>query len=155
MIVVQTSPSSDDYQITIGCNVFGGHYRNNVAGLMAGGKETTLGYRPGVTYEACLSAFSLRVRCLLVTIFNARHVRLFRATWLPLSFTPPCNRICFSKLLLRRNCVLLAQEYGVKLNADSGKSVRGFSRIVLLVKHFNCFNHIIGKFMYFRYLLIC
>jgi hypothetical protein len=51
---------SDISLITIGCNVLGGHYRNIVAGLMGGGKETKQGHVS--TYDACRSAFILLCR---------------------------------------------------------------------------------------------
>jgi len=121
--------------ITIGCNVLGGHYRNIVAGLMGGGKETKQGYVS--TYDACWSAFILLCR-------------------LPACHDPDCKTCNVIKATVNHSSMqsyLSSEEAAemklpvVGVTADSGKSVGGFARS-LHVKHFKCFNHITGKFMF-------
>ena len=122
----------DISMVTIGFNTLGGRYRNAVASLNGGGRETKQSYE--VSYNAMRSAF--HIVCTLPTCHDQG--------------CKPCSALRFTvqhaamRTHLASDLAKVSKSLPVVgVTADSGKAVAAFATL-LKVPRLKCFNHITG-----------
>jgi hypothetical protein len=121
--------------VTIGYSTLGCHYRNVVASINGGGRETRQSYE--VTYNAMLSAF--HIVCAMPTCDD---VECKTCCLLEYTRTEP-----LMETHLKSDQAKVKELPVLAVTADSGKGVAAFAREVVGVPRFKCYNHITGNLL--------